>query len=277
MSETRTVLITGAGSGFGLLTSIELAKRGFRVFGSMRDLGRAERLDAAAREAGVTVEKVALDVTKEASIAAAVEKVGRIDVLVNNAGFGLGGFLEDLTMAELREQFDTNFFGLVATTKAVLPQLRERRSGRIINISSIGGRFATPGLSAYCSSKWAVEGLSESLRHELRPYGVQVVIVEPGTFKTDIFERNRRVAKRASDPASPYYERSKQLERVVDKLLDGRTADPRAVALAVARAATVKRPRLRYLVGRDAHGQAISKALLPFSVIETAVERYLKK
>src|SRR5258708_40158771 len=131
MSDPQVVLITGAGSGFGLLSSIELARRGLRVFGSMRDLARAERLDAAAEKAGVTVEKVALDVTSEASIDAAVAEVvaraGRVDVLVNNAGFGMGGFLEDLTMAELREQFETNFFGVAATTQAGLPALPPRR------------------------------------------------------------------------------------------------------------------------------------------------------
>jgi NAD(P)-dependent dehydrogenase (short-subunit alcohol dehydrogenase family) len=280
MNEPQVALVTGAGSGFGLLSCVELAKRGLRVFGSMRDLGRSGKLDDAAREAGVTVEKVRLDVTDAKSIAAAVAEVtaraGRVDVLVNNAGFGMAGFLEDLTLDELREQFETNFFGVVAVTKAVLPQMRERRSGRIINISSINGRFATPGLSAYSSSKWAVEGLSESLRHEMRPYGVQVVIVEPGTFKTEIFEKNRRVAKRAFDPASPYFERTKQMERVVEKLLANRKADPRDVARTVARVATIKKPRLRYLVGKDAHGQAIAKALLPFAAVETAVARYLK-
>jgi NAD(P)-dependent dehydrogenase (short-subunit alcohol dehydrogenase family) len=281
MSEQQVVLVTGAGSGFGLLSCVELARRGLRVFGSMRDVARGGRLDEAARAAGVTVDKVTLDVTSEPSIAAAVADVtaraGRIDVLVNNAGFGMGGFLEDLSMAELREQFETNFFGVAATTKAVLPAMRERGSGRIVNVSSIGGRFATPGLSAYCSSKWAVEGLSESLRHELKPFGIAVVIVEPGTFKTDIFERNRRVAKRASDPSSPYYERTRKFERMVEALLADRKADPRDVARAIARAATIKRPRLRYLVGKDAHGQAIAKSLLPFSAIESAVARYLDK
>jgi NAD(P)-dependent dehydrogenase (short-subunit alcohol dehydrogenase family) len=239
----------------------------------------AERLDLAAAAAEVTIEKVRLDVTDEASIAAALGALGgHVDVLVNNAGFGFGGFLEDLSMAELREQFDTNFFGLVAVTKAVLPGMRERGEGRIINISSINGRFATPGLSAYAASKWAVEGLSEALRHEMRPYGVDVVLVEPGTFKTDIFDRNRRVAARASSPDSPYYSRSKQLERVVELLLAGSRQDPEIVARAVGRVATMKRrPRLRYLVGRDARGQAAAKALLPFSAIEAAVERYMKR
>ncbi|HEY7954229.1 MAG TPA: SDR family NAD(P)-dependent oxidoreductase [Polyangia bacterium] len=274
-SVKEVALITGAGSGFGLLSAVELARRGLKVFGSLRDLGRAERLDRAAKEAGVTVEKVQLDVTRPDSIARALAEVGRVDVLINNAGFGLGGFLEDLTMDELREQLETNFFGLVAVTKAFLPGMRERRHGRIINVSSVGGRFATPGLSAYCASKWAVEGLSESLRHELRPLGVWVSLVEPGTFKTDIFDRNARRAAKMSDPASPWFARSQQMEKVVGALLDRSTADPADVARTIAHVATCAHPKLRYLVGKDARGQTLAKALLPFSMIEKAIDRYV--
>jgi NAD(P)-dependent dehydrogenase (short-subunit alcohol dehydrogenase family) len=273
--DRGTALITGAGSGFGLLTAVELARRGFRVCAGLRDLSRAERLDEAARAAGVAVEKLALDVTDERTIAKAVGDAGPIDVLVNNAGYGLGGFLEDVTMDELRLQFETNFFGLVAMTKAVIPGMRERRRGHVINVSSISGRFAAPGVSAYCSSKWAVEGLSESLRHELRPLGVWVTLVEPGTFRTDIFGRNRRVARRADDPGSPFYDRSRNLERVVERNLARSTADPQAVADVIAKVALSKRPRLRYLVGKDARGQAFGKAVLPFRAIEWGVQRYL--
>jgi NAD(P)-dependent dehydrogenase (short-subunit alcohol dehydrogenase family) len=277
MDGQKVALVTGASSGFGLLAAVELGRRGLRVFASMRDLKRAERLDEQAREASVTVDKVQLDVTSEASLTAAIAEVerraGRIDVLVNNAGFGMGGFFEDVALAELREQFETNFFGLVALTKAVVPGMRERRSGCIINVSSIGGRVALPGMSAYCASKFAVEGLSESLRHELRPFGVHVVLVEPGTFKTDIFDRNRRVAARMNDPASPYYERSKQMERVVDDMVGRSKADPNAVARVIADAATAEHPRLRYLVGVDAHGEAIARALFPFSWLEAGVAR----
>jgi NAD(P)-dependent dehydrogenase (short-subunit alcohol dehydrogenase family) len=268
-------LITGAGSGFGLLSAVELAKRGLRVFGSLRDPAKATRLKEAARAANVAVEVVSLDVTRPDSIAAAVAQIGRVDVLVNNAGFGMGGFFEDLTMEELRAQFETNFFGAAACIKAVLPGMRERRHGKIINISSIGGRLATPGLSAYCASKFALEGLSESLRHELREYDVFVTLIEPGTFKTEIFDRNRRLAARSLDPASPYYVRSQTMIKVVDDLLAKSTADPQDVADLIARVATLKRPDMRYLVGKDAHGEAIAKALLPFSVLERVVARYI--
>ncbi len=277
-ADARVVVITGASSGFGLLASVELARRGLRVFASMRDVGKAGALADAARAAGVTVETIALDVTRADSIAAAVAEVraraGRIDVLVNNAGIALGGFLEDVDMDELREQFETNFFGLVAMTKAVVPDMRARRSGRIINISSISGRLANPGTSSYCASKFAVEGLSESLRLELLPFGVHVVLVEPGSFKTDIFEKNRRVARRAFDPASPYFAQTKRLEAFVNKMLARSTADPKDVGRLIAHVATTASPRLRYQVGKDAHGEELAKRFVPYSLLERAILRY---
>lgn len=270
--QGAVTLVTGTSSGFGLLAAVELARAGFRVFATMRDLARGARLEQAAAEAGVTLDVVPLDVCDESSIGEAIAEIGRragpVEVLVNNAGFGLAGFLEDLEMSELREQLETNFFGAVAVIKAVLPGMRERRAGRIINVSSVDGRIALPALSAYCASKWALEGLSESLRLEVRPFGVHVVLVEPGTYRTDAFERNRRVGKRALDPASAYHERARRIEAAVDTLLAESTADPRDVARLIVRAATVRRPRLRYLVGRDAHVEATLRSVLPFGLWE---------
>src|SRR5688572_3980715 len=270
-------LITGASSGFGLLTAVELARAGLRVFASMRDPSRDDRLRAALAEARVEAAVVQLDVTDPGSIMRAVEEVeraaGRIDVIVNNAGYGLGGAVEDLTMGELREQFETNFFGLVAVTKAVLPGMRERRHGRIINVSSVSGRVAFPGVAAYSASKFAVEGFSESMRHELLPFEVYVSLVEPGTFRTDIFDRNRRVAARASDPSSAWAEMTRKISAIVDGRVERSTADPRDVALVIAEIATAPRPRLRYLVGRDARAQKLLSRLLPDRLWETAVGR----
>jgi NAD(P)-dependent dehydrogenase (short-subunit alcohol dehydrogenase family) len=281
--ETKrgAALITGAGSGFGLYTAVELAKSGFRVFAGLRDPARSDALHGAACEAGATVEILELDVTRADAIASAVaetqRRAGGVEVLVNNAGFGMGGFLEDLTLDELRVQFETNFFGVVAMTKAVLPSMRERGRGRIINISSISGRLAPPGMSAYAASKWAVEGLSESLRHELKPLGIWVSLVEPGTYKTDIFGKNRRVAARATDPASPNYERSKRLEATVERMLARKRSSPIAVARTITRVALARRPKMRYLVGKDAYGEVAMKTLLPFSAIEWGVSQYLKR
>jgi NAD(P)-dependent dehydrogenase (short-subunit alcohol dehydrogenase family) len=275
MSELA--LVTGAGSGFGLLTCIELAQRGFRVIATMRDLSKSQALDYAAKEAGVTIEKLALDVTRADSITRCIAQAGEIDLLVNNAGFGMAGFFEDLAMDELREQFDTNFFAVAAMMWAVIPGMRARGRGRIINVSSIAGRFANPGVSAYSSSKFAVEGLSESIRHELRPLGIWVVLVEPGSFKTDIFTSKRRTARRALEPSSPNYERFQKGLAMVDRMLAGNQRDPCAVAKTIAKAATAKKPKMRYLVGRDAKGQMLAKALLPFSGVEKAVDLYLKR
>jgi NAD(P)-dependent dehydrogenase (short-subunit alcohol dehydrogenase family) len=276
-SRSDVALVTGASSGFGLLAAVELARRGLRVFASMRDPVRQDRLRAALDEASLSAEIVRLDVTSadeiEATVSSIEQVAGGVDVLVNNAGYGLGGSVEDISMEELREQFETNFFGLVGLSKRVLPGMRQRRRGRIINVSSIAGRVALPGVSAYCSSKFAVEGFSEAMRHELLPFDVFVSLVEPGTFRTDIFDRNRRIAARASDPTSAWAEMTRRISAIVDGRVEKSTADPREVALVIAEIATSARPRLRYLVGRDARTQRLLARLLPDRLWETAVGR----
>jgi NAD(P)-dependent dehydrogenase (short-subunit alcohol dehydrogenase family) len=272
----KSVLVTGCSSGFGRLTAVLLARNGFRVYATMRDLGKRATLDLALAEAGASAEILALDVTNEDSIRAAVSRIvaeaGGIDALVNNAGIGIGGFVEDLTLADYRRQLETNFFGTVALTKAVLPQMRRARSGRIVNISSIGGRTSNAIMSAYSASKWALEGFSESLAFEARLFGVQVVLIEPGTFKTEIFESNRQVALGARDPASPYFAATQAFEAKVDRLYARHAGNPKLVAEAVLRALTVARPRLRYLVGGDAKISAALHAL-GFRVYAAAIGR----
>ncbi len=252
----KNVLITGCSSGFGLASAVTLARNGFEVFATMRNPAKSGRLQEALAKAGAKAEVLALDVTSQSSIDAAVgtvvERAGRIDALVNNAGAAIGGFAEDLTMEEFRRQFETNFFGLVAVTKAVLPQLRRQRSGRIVNVSSIGGRCAAPVLTAYQASKFAVEGFSESLSFEAALFDVQVVIIEPGAFKTEIFEGNRELAAGARDPASPYFAATQHLEKKVDELVARTGADPQRVADVILHALTTPHPRLRYPVGTDA-------------------------
>jgi NAD(P)-dependent dehydrogenase (short-subunit alcohol dehydrogenase family) len=266
----KSVLITGCSSGFGMLAAATLAKSGFRVFATMRNLGKRQRLDEALATAGATAEVLPLDVTSAESIDAAVravlERAGRIDALVNNAGAAIGGFVEDVSLDEYRRQFDTNFFGLVALTKAVLPHMRSQRSGRIVNLSSIGGRVANPGLSAYVASKFAVEGFSESLALEADLFCVRVVLIEPGTFKTEIFESNKGMAAGAKDPASPYFAVTQALEQKVDALVARHGADPQQVADAILHALTTARPKLRYLVGTDAKLQAAIHSIGGFRV-----------
>src|SRR5580692_9747055 len=197
-------LITGASSGFGLLTSIELAKAGFRVVATMRDLSRRDRLDQAATAAGVAgqLDIRTLDVTNFDALPGFVDAVvrdhGRLDVLINNAGFAVAGFAEDIKLEELRRQFETNFFGAVAMTKAVLPTMRRQRSGHIIMLSSIGGLHGAVTVSSYSASKHALEGWSESLRMEVNALGIKVVLVEPGAFLTDIWTRGAVMGEKAT-------------------------------------------------------------------------------
>ena len=177
--NSKIILITGCSSGFGLLTAARLSVKGHRVFATMRSLNKKQELldEVKARDGKVQI--LELDVTKEATIQAAVQRIeqefGRIDVLVNNAGFGIGGFFEDLSEDDIRIQMETNFFGVQNVTRHVIPFMRRQKSGIIINISSIAGLYALPAFGAYNASKWSLEGFSESLRHELRFFGIQVL------------------------------------------------------------------------------------------------------
>jgi NAD(P)-dependent dehydrogenase (short-subunit alcohol dehydrogenase family) len=273
----KTALITGASSGFGLLTTVTLAKRGWRVIATMRDLNRRERLEAAAREAGVLdrIEFLTLDVTDNeqiAKVAAEIaartdgDKAARLDALVSNAGFAVGGFAEDVSDAELRQQFDTNFFGATAVVRAFLPQFRRQRSGHIVLTSSISGRMGFPGVSSYVASKFAVEGWAETLRLEMKPLGVQVALVEPGSFETGIWSRGQTMAKQSLDPHSPNAARAQQL---MDRMKSGKPkADPQIVADGIAAILDNPRPKLRNVFGRDAHIALLLKHLLPATVAE---------
>jgi NAD(P)-dependent dehydrogenase (short-subunit alcohol dehydrogenase family) len=275
----KIAVITGASSGIGLLSSMELAKGGFHVVASMRDLGRRGRLDEAAIAAGLTasIDVRRLDVTEFASIPRFVEDVvrdfGRVDVLVNNAGFAMAGFAEDLRLDEIREQFETNFFGHVAMTKAVLPIMREQKSGHIIMVSSISGLHGALTVSSYSAAKFALEGWTESLRLELNSLGIKVVLVEPGSYQTDIWTRNAKLGEKALDGSSPNRERG---ARMRDKVQAISKRDPIEVARLIARIARDPSPRLRYLIGPDAHIQLWLKRLLPWKWHEKVVARALK-
>jgi NAD(P)-dependent dehydrogenase (short-subunit alcohol dehydrogenase family) len=275
----KIALITGSSSGFGLLTSIELAKAGFRVVATMRDLGRRERLDQAAAAAGVSaqLDVRALDVTNFDAIPAFVDSVvrdhGRLDVLVNNAGFPLAGFAEDITLEELRLQFETNFFGAVAMTKAALPAMRRQRSGHIIMLSSIGGLHGSVTVSSYSASKHALEGWSESLRLEINALGIKVVLIEPGAFLTDIWTRGAVMGENATKETSPNIQRSLRMRDRVQALPK---RDPIEVARLIATVARDPNPKLRYLVGRDAKMQLALKRILPWKWHEKLVANFLK-
>jgi NAD(P)-dependent dehydrogenase (short-subunit alcohol dehydrogenase family) len=278
MSE-RIVLITGASSGFGLLTSVELAKAGFRVVATMRDLARRERLDQAVAAAGVgaQLDVRRLDITHfdaiPALVAGVVHDYGRLDVLINNAGFAVAGFVEDLKLDEIRLQFETNFFGAVAMTQAALPTMRRQRSGHIIMVSSIAGLHGTFSISSYSAAKHALEGWSESLRLEVNSLGIKVVLVEPGSFQTDIWTRNAVMGERSTKESSPNYQRSL---RVHDRVQALPKRDPIEVARRIVAIAQDPAPKLRYVVGRDAKIQLALKRILPWKWHEKVIANFLK-
>jgi len=194
-----------------------------------------------------------LDITNDGSVKDAVQAIfsetGRIDVLVNNTGYVLAGAFEDLAMDEIKAQFETNVFGLIRTTQAVLPIMRKQKSGTIVNISSGAGRFGYPGQSAYISTKFAVEGLSESISYELEPFGIRVVLVEPGVIRTNIVNA-MVVANKSQDPNSPYLQKTQRMAKVLENMMENGSS-PDLVANIVLNAITDKSPKLRYLAGRD--------------------------
>ena len=206
--NNKIAIVTGATSGFGLLTALKLASTHF-VIATARHPEKAEALRNRIAELSIesSIAVAELDVTNEQSISSFSEELkqyGQIDVLINNAGTAYGGFAEELSLGDYRKQYDTNVFGLVAVTKAVLPYMKKHSGAKIINLSSISGRIAFPAFSAYASSKHAVEGFSESLRLELRPFGINVAVVQPGSYQTAIWETSFAAQVTAPDAESQY-------------------------------------------------------------------------
>jgi len=283
MSSMNVAVVTGSSSGFGLLTVIELAQAVFLVVATMRDLERRTRLDAALASAGNNlasqVQLRQLDVTNFEAIPSTISEIlrdyGRIDVLVNNAGFAVGGFAEDVFLDELRLQLETNFFGQVAVTKAVLPAMRAQRSGHVIMVSSILGLIGQPMVSSYCASKHALEGWTEALRIEVRSLGIKVVLVEPGGYKTDIWTRNVLVSRGSQNANSQNKERSRNYADGV-KESHRELPDPIEVARLISRIAKDPSPKLRYRAGKDAKIGYLLRALLPWNVWESMVEKRTK-
>lgn len=269
----KTALITGASSGFGLLTSITLAKRGWQVLATMRDVGRRNKLELAARKSGVLerIEVHPLDVTKADQIAAIANLIERrnepLHALVNNAGFAVPGFAEEVTDAELRDQFETNFFGAASVTRAILPQMRRQGFGHVVMVSSISGRTGFPGVSSYVASKFALEGWTETLRLEMAALGIKVAIVEPGSFETDIWTRNAKLTAKMSDAASPNAARQVRWQSKVEANAK-RRANPQAVAELIARILETPEPKLRYVIGNDARMALLMRRVLPASIFE---------
>ena len=273
-----TVLITGTSTGFGRIATELLAARGWRVFATMRDLSRKDSLERALRDAGLSerVTFVQPDVTGPASIEAAVATVlsetgNTLDAVVHNAGIAVAGVLEDLPDADIRRVMETNFFGVLNLTRALLPLFREQRRGRIVLLSSQAAFAGQPGNSMYCASKWALEGWAESLAYEVDPFGIDVVLIEPGPYRTEIWNSTKWVT-----PAhSAYLSWLKLLRHAADRHQAKTSRDPKEVALVVGKALEASRPRFRYQVGFFAKLDYFLRGKMPTKLIRRGTTRYL--
>ena len=269
------VLVTGASSGIGEATAIHLREVGFTPIAGVRKDEDAERVE------GLGLRTVKLDVTDADGIAAARESLGDEPLagLVNNAGIAVAAPLEFLPIDRLRQQLEVNLIGQIAVTQAFLPALRHAR-GRIVNVSSIGGRVALPLVGAYDASKFGLEGASDALRRELRPHGVDVILIEPGGVKTPIWKKGEALADEITEDLPPEAERlyGRLIARVraeTRKIDEELGSEPGAVAEAIATALTARRPRARYLVGNDAKQRAVAAKLLPARVMDRMIGRAL--
>lgn len=279
--DKQLAVVTGASSGFGLLTSLELARKGFYVIATMRDIKKQFMLINEAERYGIRdyIEVFPLDVTLKDSIDQWRDFIiakGRIDVLVNNAGFAGAGFAEEISVEEYRQQFETNFFGVIGVTQVVLPLMRQQGRGKIINMSSISGRVGFPGLSPYVSSKYALEGWSESLRLELKPYGIDVVLIEPGSYQTNIWTSGKKITEKSLTKESPYNKVMTKLEQHIES---GSTTfgDPADVAKLAASIAIKDKTSFRYPIGKGVKSSILLKTILPWAWLEKFILNKLMK
>ena len=269
----KVALVTGSSSGIGFETALALARENYFTYASMRNTSKAGKIQEIAKKENLNLMVIELDVDKEDSIKSAVKKIqeqkGRIDVLVNNAGYGLFGCIEDITMEELKAQFQTNFFGVVSLIQKIAPIMRKQGSGIIVNVSSVAGRIGFPGTPAYISSKFALEGLSESMRYELSPFGIKTIIIEPGVIQTNFFS-SMKVAY--VKPGSPYKEITEKVMNGV-KMMAEMGTPPVEVARTIIKAIKTAEPLPRYAVGSDAF------MFLEAKKIKTDIEfeNYIKK
>jgi NAD(P)-dependent dehydrogenase (short-subunit alcohol dehydrogenase family) len=262
IKQQRTAIVTGSSSGIGLETSLLLSRNGIYTYATMRDLVKSREVFDVATKEDLPLRTLYLDVTNKKSIQEAVDLVlkerKRIDILVNNAGYSLVGAFEQLFIDEIKEEFDTNFFGAIELMQRILPIMRKQRSGRIVNISSVAGRIGFPLSSAYVGSKFALEGLSESLMYEVDDFGIKVILIEPGVIKTN-FDKNLKIGKRVSisenstdKGTSPYVKiTQKRISAFKPRFEKG--CSPREMADTILGAVTSAAPHFRNLVGADAH------------------------
>ena len=284
----KIILITGCSSGFGMLTSARLAAAGHTIYATMRNMQKQDTLKLELKRRNTECHILPLDVTNDNSINKVLNTIekqdSRLDVLINNAGYGIGGFFKDLSEDEIRSQFETNFFGVQKVTRSALPLMRATasKSGKdfstkIINISSAQGRSTLPGLGAYGASKFALEGFSESLYFELQPFGVEVVILEPGTYSTKAIDDNSHEADAGLEGDSPYANYTKRLKELHNNILITKkgVGDPENVAIMIEDIINRKRNKLRYLAGTQAKIRVLMRTILPFSWFSRIINSFI--
>ncbi|MBN1870550.1 MAG: SDR family oxidoreductase [Candidatus Omnitrophica bacterium] len=282
--EGRIVLITGCSSGFGLQTAAHLASRGCKVIATMRNLEKQNALLSEVQRRGGEVEVCRLDVTDKNSIKETITEIaakyGYVDALVNNAGIGSLGFFEDLADEEIRQMMDINFFGVQNVTRQVIPMMRHRKQGKIINISSVSGFSASPAFGSYNASKWALEAFSESLRYELRMFGIDVLLIEPGVYRTNLFYENSHFARHYDNPESPYYPLSQYIKKRIMEYVEDCHKDIEEVPVLIEKLIRAKNPSFRNIPDIEGKTLYVLRKILPFSVyswvVRTAVFRGYK-
>ena len=277
----KVAVVTGSSSGIGYETSLLLARNEFETYATMRNLKKSIDLQKIAAEERIPLKVLPLDVNDDTSVSNAIDTIvkenGRIDVLVNNAGYDVFGSLEELTIDEIKGQFETNLFGVIRATKAVIPTMRKQGSGTIVNISSLGGRIGLmPFLTAYHSSKFAVEGFTESLRQELAPFNIDVILIEPGVIRSNFID-NSKNAKNYNPENSPY-------AGTIQKLFEGfqsimaDSSHPKDVAEVILKVVNTSSPNVRYSVGKDAESVLKARTELSDKELEKWVrESYMDK
>jgi NAD(P)-dependent dehydrogenase (short-subunit alcohol dehydrogenase family) len=250
----KVAVVTGSSTGIGFETALLLARSGFHTYATMRDLKKSKNMVEIANAENLPLEVLQLDVNDDTSVKGAIGKIAaennRIDVIVNNAGYGLFSPLEDVTLDQVREQFETNFFGAIRVMHEVIPTMRRQRNGTIVNVSSLVGRVGLPLSSAYVATKFALEGLSESMIYELNEFGINIILIEPGVIKTNFLE-NLKTADTTIKSESPYADLVDRTTKEFGKMMKTNSS-PKIVAEVVLNAITSKDPEFRYVVGDDA-------------------------
>jgi NAD(P)-dependent dehydrogenase (short-subunit alcohol dehydrogenase family) len=250
----KVAVVTGSSTGIGFETALLLARSGFHTYATMRDLKKSKNTVEIANAENLPLEVLQLDVNDDTSVKRAIGKIiaenGRIDVIVNNAGYGLFSPIEDMTLGQVKKQFETNFFGAIRVMHEVIPTMRRQRNGTIVNVSSVAGSIGIPLYSAYASSKFALEGLSESVKYELNEFGINIILIEPGVIRTKIFENVKTGDVRSSSESS-YVDLIERASKGFGKMIDN-SSSPKLVAEAILNAITSKEPEIRYAVGEDA-------------------------